>query len=217
VLQALAQRGEIGADALRDHWQQLASTQRRTYAAGRTAPENEGANAARAAGAELPQRRTPSRSPRRGRATPQAATRLDRAAWLLARHADHWAALSNAMHAWLCEQPAPHGPFFAGLERLLHDQGPLTLQAIVSELTATDDQATLSALLSRILAADALDREPPATDLEAVLRQIEVDELKAELDALTRVGELSPDMRERTRALYARLKGLKADTTPNSG
>ncbi|MFM9916387.1 MAG: hypothetical protein ACKVOX_11315, partial [Rhizobacter sp.] len=151
----------------------------------------------------------PRRWTRPGRATPQAASQLDRAAWLLSRHTDRWAELPNAQHEMLCEQPPPHGPFFAALERLLQDHGPVTIDTVLADLAADPDAAGCAALLDSIRHAHALNPDPPAADLAAVLGQIEWAELKDQLEQLMQSGELSASDFGHIRVIYARQLELK--------
>jgi DNA primase len=140
---------------------------------------------------------------------PQTATRLDRAAWLLARHSEHWAQLPDATHAMLCDLPAPHGPFFSGVERLLHEHGAMTLDALLADLAAQPEAEVLAPLLARIRADHALDPDPPASDLATVLGRIEFTELSDQLNLLIQSGELSEDDQRHIRAIYARQAVLK--------
>jgi len=149
----------------------------------------------------------------RGRSTsrrnPQTATRLDRAAWLLARHSDQWAQLSDATHAMLSDQPTPHGPFFAGVERLLHEHGDMALDALLTDLAAQPEADVLAPLLARIRADHALDPDPPAADLATVIGQIEFTELSDQLNLLIQSGDLSATDQQAIRAIYARQAALK--------
>jgi DNA primase len=146
----------------------------------------------------------------RGRSTsrrnPQTATRLDRAAWLLARHSDQWAQLSDATHAMLSDQPTPHGPFFAGVERLLHEHGDMALDALLTDQPEAD---VLAPLLARIRADHALDPDPPAADLATVLTQIELADLADQTALLIQSGALGEDDQRHLRALYERQAALK--------
>ena len=144
-----------------------------------------------------------------GRRNPQTATRLDRAAWLLARHSEQWAQLPDATHTMLCDQPAPHGPFFGCVERLLHEHGAMTLDALLTDLAALPEAEVLAPLLARIRADHALDPEPPASDLATVLGRIEFTELSDQLNLLIQSGELSEDDQQHIRAIYARQAVLK--------
>ena len=208
LLQMLAQQVGMSVDALQGHWQHQGKPAAPTPAS-RSAGNGPGANSD-----GRPPPGGQNRWRKSARATPQAATRLDRAAWLLTRHAEQWLGLSDALHGWLCAQPAPHGSFFATLERLLHDHGPVTLQAILADMADPDhgphgsaDEPTLS-LLRRIAEFDALNRDPPSSDLDAVLRQLELAEMSDELKAITESGPLDSTDLERVRTLYARQKAL---------
>ena len=146
---------------------------------------------------------------RSGRRNPQTATRLDRAAWLVARHSEQWAQLPDAGHAMLCDQPAPHGLYFSSVERLLHEHGAMTLDALLTDLATLPDADAMAPLLARIRADHALDPDPPAADLATVISQIEFTELSDQLSLLIQSGELSDDDQRNIRALYARQAALK--------
>lgn len=143
------------------------------------------------------------------RRNPQTATRLDRAAWLLARHTEQWTQLPDATHAMLADQPAPHGPFFGCVERLLHEHGPMTLDALLADLDAQAEAEVLAPLLARIRADHALDPDPPASDLATVLGQIEFTELSDQLNLLIQSGDMSDDDQRHIRTIYARQAALK--------
>jgi DNA primase len=215
----------VAAEVLQSHWARRAAGKRPGGAgAGATGAGGGGSGAPwdgaadgdggwRAEGGDGSQRGSGHRGAWRGRTTsrrnPQTATRLDRAAWLLARHAELWTQLPDATHAMLCAQPAPHGPFFACAERVLHEHGAIALDALLADLAAQPEAEVLAPLLARIRADHALDPEPPADDLATVLGQIEFAELSDQLNLLIQSGDLSEDDQRHVRALYARQAQLK--------
>jgi DNA primase len=190
----LAQRGGLSVEALRAHW-------------ARGEPGRPGAAAADAP-SERPRTERP-RWGRPGRATPSAANQLDRAAWLLTRHADLWLGLSHDTQLLLCEQPPPHGPYFCAIERVLHDHGPLVMGALLQDLSADGQADSLRTLQERVLRFHDSDADPPASMLEAVLRNLELDAVNEELRELTGAGDLSATAAARLRVLYARQAELK--------
>ena len=209
LVQELAKLGGIAAAVLQGHWARRASSRPGAAAsAGADGIGDPEADAGRSGTAWARRRWT-----RPGRPNRQAASRLDRAAWLLVRHADRWAGLPDAQHQLLCEQPPPHGPFFAAVERVLHDHGPVTIETLLTDLevnaTADADAADLGPLLAGIRSAHALDPDPPAADLAAVLGMIEFAELKDQLDQLMQSGDLSASDYAHIRTLYARQAELK--------
>ena len=193
LVQELARQGGMAAEVLRAHWARRTAAQ----------PTQRAADTAASAPNVRPRARRPSRP------NQQTATRLDRAAWLLARHAELWDRLSGAVHSLLCNQPAPHGPFFRALERVLLEHGPVNLEALLVDLVQSPEAQTLAALLSGIRNAHALDPEPPAADLATVIGQIEFTELSEQLNVLIQSGELSEADHAHIRALYARQAELK--------
>ncbi len=198
VAQELARQGGVELEVLRAHWARRAGGGRSAEAAAAPAAQPP-------AGAAAPRRR----SGRTGRGNPQTATRLDRTAWLLARHAELWTGLSGVVHAMLCGQPAPHGPYFRAVERLLHEHGPVMLDSLLADLDQDPDAELMAPLLAGIRAAHALDPDPPAADLATLIGQIEFSELTEQLSVLVQSGELSDEDRARVRAVYARQAELK--------
>ena len=169
------------------------------------------------------------------RVPPQAASLLDRTAWLLARHTAVWLDLSPETHDFLFAQPAPYSPFFAELERVLHEHGPVTMGALLAELrpavptpdeAAAGDQyeaeaadaAGLPALLDRLAGFHEVDDDDaPLQLLEAVLRRLRQRAVKDELDWLLESGDLSEAATARRNALIALTAELKnAATAPSS-
>ena len=148
------------------------------------------------------------------RAPPQSATLLDRCAWLLARHTAHWLALPADTHEFLAGQPAPYGPFFAALERVLHDHGPITMAALVDELRRADDDGDiddgLRGLLDRLTGFhDVDDDEAPEVPIDAVLQRLRQQAVTEELKWLTESGDLSDEATARRNALIRLTAELK--------
>jgi hypothetical protein len=153
------------------------------------------------------------------RLPPQAATLLDRTAWLLARHASVWLDLPGESHDFLIAQPAPYNQFFAGLERVLHEHGAVTMAALLDELRGSQtgaaeddelDQAKLRELLDRLAGYHEVeDEESPALLVEAVLRRLHQRAVADELQWLIESGELSEAATERRNALFALTAELK--------
>jgi DNA primase len=144
------------------------------------------------------------------RLRPAAVNLLDRTVWLLARHAPLWFSLPTPEQERLAGQPSPHGPFFCALERLLHDHGSLTAEALLDELSRLPDAQVLAPLMERIRTLHHFDdEEAPAAQLEALLirlRQLAVDD---ELQLLMESGDLSEAAAQRGRALLALRAELK--------
>ena len=148
-------------------------------------------------------------APRR-RLTPAAVNLLDRTAWLLARHAGLWFALPTTDHELLAGQPAPHGLFFCRLERLLHEHGAVTMDALLGDLSRDDDAPALAPLVERIRTLHRFDEEEaPASQLEAIVWRLHQQAVDDELQLLMESGDLSPAATERGRELLARRSELK--------
>ena len=205
----LAQRGGLSVEALRAHW---ARSEAQRPGAGSAGSSAEAGRAA--AGTGNQPRPDRARWVRPGRATPTAANQLDRAAWLLSRHAELWLGLSHDVQMLLCEQPAPHGPYFCAIERLLHDHGPLAMTTLLQDLLADVEAETLQPMLDRVQRFHDIEPDPPASMLEAVLRNLELDGVNDALKDLTDTGDLSDAAAARLRTLYARQAELKRAAVP---
>ena len=236
VVQALAQQGGMAADVLQAHWARR-SAGRRPARAEATAPDGPPSPAVHddgtppgmarpgsergrgrgrfAAGGREAWSGRPRIYPMAGhRAPPQSATLLDRCAWLLARHTASWLALPGETHEFLAGQPEPHGRFFAALERVLQDHGPITMTALVQELRRSDDDGdtddSLQGLLDRLTGFhDVDDDEAPEVPIEAVLQRLRQQAVTEELKWLTESGELSDEATARRNTLIRLTAELK--------
>jgi DNA primase len=123
----------------------------------------------------------------------------------------------------LAGQPAPYGEFFVGLERVLHDHGPITMQALIDELRrghsdadAADDGLRL--LLDRLTTFhDVADDETPEVLLEAMLLNLRKQAIADELNWLTESGDLSEEATARRNALIHLRAELKRGTPAGTG
>ena len=135
---------------------------------------------------------------------------LDRCAWVLARHTAVWLDQPGETHEFLAGQPAPYGEFFVGLERVLHDHGPVAMPALLDELRQGPDAEALSPLLDRLAAFhDVDDDESPQALIDAVLQRLRLRAVNDELDLLLESGDLSDDAMARRNDLFA----LRAELT----
>ncbi len=232
VVQALAQQGGMAAEVLQAHWARRSAGRRparaeATASDGSASPPDDGTppGMARpgsergrgrgrfAAGGREGWAGRPRVYPMAGlRAPPQSATLLDRCAWLLARHTAAWLALPGDTHEFLAGQPAPYGQFFAGLERVLHDHGPITMPALIAELGRSDGEADddLRGLLARLAGFhDVDDDEAPEVPIDAVLQRLRQQAVTEELKWLTESGELSDEATARRNALIRLTAELK--------
>ena len=192
VVADLARRGGVQLDTLLAHW---GNAKARTAAPDQTRSPFAGAGP---------------RARRSRQAAPQTATRLDRVAWLLARHAPLWAGLSNEVHAMLCDQAEPYGPYFSALERILNDHHDLTLDALLADISQVLEPGVVDTLLERVRAAHQLDPVPPAEDLATLLADIEIADLSMQLQQLTIGGDMTSPTAAEIRRIYARQAQLKA-------
>ena len=194
LIAELAQRGGVPLETLQAHWARQPPTRRALMAD----EHGERPSAAR-------RRAAPS-----GRTPPQTATLLDRAAWLLARHAGQWHELSADVHELLAGQPAPYGPFFTLLERALNEHGPMQMPALLAELSQGEDAEFLAPLLARLSGFHEVEDSADAhSAILAAVWQLRVQALDVSLGLLASSGELSPTEMDRYRALNTQRSALR--------
>jgi len=156
-------------------------------------------------GADSPPRRPP----------PQTATLLDRTAWLLARHSGLCLALDSAQHDFLHRQGTPYGAFFAALERVVHDQGPLAMAALLDELAPEPGDDAAAALLDRLRQFhEVADDEAPEVLLAAALHRLRQRAVDEEIEWLLESGDLSEEAVQRRNELFALRAALKTSPPP---
>ena len=118
-------------------------------------------------------------------------------------------------HELLAGQPAPYGDFFSGLERVLHEHGPITMPALMEELRRSegdegDGPGGLGLLLDRLAGFhDVADDEAPELTVEAVLLRLRQQAVTEELKWLTESGDLSEEATARRNALIRLTAELK--------
>ena len=155
----------------------------------------------------------PRPAPRRaGRLSQGTANLLDRAIWLLLQHSAVWASLDGEAHDLLAAQPAPYDALFGGIERCLHEHGPLAAAALLDELRAPAEASTDGVVvLARI---ERFHDPEPASDigneLALVISKLRLQAVDDELKALFDAGAQSPDAQARSRELMATRRRLKA-------
>jgi hypothetical protein len=153
---------------------------------------------------------TPSR-----RRTAEATKLLDRTAWLLARHPDLWLTLTEAEHARLGGLPLPHGPFFCALERVVHEHGALTLEALDAELRSLTDAESIAPLMARVRGLHHFEQdENAAEDLRLLMHRLQQQTVDEELQWLMESGDLSEAAMQRGKALLAERARLRAAPPP---
>ena len=138
------------------------------------------------------------------------ASSLDRAVWLTIQRADLWERLGHEAHALLTGQAGPHGTFFAWLDRLVHDQGPLAPSALAAELnseTVADELRLLHTRVSRFHEVPV--GEGVRDELEVIIDRLRLQAAEAELEVLAASAGLSEAARTRLGELRERQRGLK--------
>ena len=160
------------------------------------------------------------------RPLPRAATPLDRVVWALVANSAAWEQLPSSAHDLLCDQASPYGPFFRWLDRLLIDQGALPGPELLT-LMRLDDTGAPPAETSASAATSASPLGSLATrierlheikstgddvaDLIALIRPLELDSLREELDMLLQAGELSEAAETRKLELVRLTRDLKLE------
>ena len=189
VLAELSRRGGVDSGTLAAHWQRTGRprnnrAEREPEDAEEPAPPR-GGRRSRGAFAQSP------RALGGRRSQPQTATLLDRTAWLLARNAGLWLELPADDHDLLSGQAAPHGNFFAALDRVCHEHGPMTLAALVEEIERGPDSALLRPLLERMRGFHDFEDEQPKVEVDRVLHRLRETAVQEEIRWLTESGDLS--------------------------
>jgi DNA primase len=155
------------------------------------------------------------------RPPPRTATLLDRAAWLLVHDAQLWLNLPGDLHEALSLQPTPYSEFFAAIERIVHDQGPLPMATLLDDLAASltpeSGDAGLPLLIERVRHFHELGGEArPEEELHAVLLRLRLQAVEDEIGLLLESGELSEAALQRRKELMDLRAALK-NSKPTSG
>ncbi|WP_295519991.1 DNA primase [Limnohabitans sp. Rim8] len=148
------------------------------------------------------------------------ASRADHAARLLLGNMALWETLASEDHAMLCALPAPHGPLFAWLESVFHEQGALGWSALQIEMQSqafAEDAVRWMAQDSLGVTPGSEDATPPdpqeaRQELRRLLTLLLVDRLKQlETEALAQASTgQDPEAQQRWRSLHERRKELMA-------
>ncbi len=139
-------------------------------------------------------------------------SRLDRTAWLLLHHSALWMELPHHWHDLLVERPMPHGPLFAALDRITHDQGSLPTEALIKELQAEfahdDVQLRLLAHIGRLIDV-ADDADTARGQLHSALRDIELALTQDHINTLSAKAQLTPEDVRTLKELNEQFRVLK--------
>ena len=194
LLAELSRRGAVDPATLAAHWQRAGRAR-----VDRSSPADDAATIDDRNGPEVRHRdrrpRADTRQTPRAmggrRLPPQTATLLDRVAWLLARHASVWLDLPADDHDFLGGQPAPHGSFFAALERVCHEHGPMTVSALMDEIESDAEAETLRPLLERMRAFHDFEDEQPQAEIDKALHRLREVAINDEIQWLMESGDLA--------------------------
>jgi DNA primase len=138
------------------------------------------------------------------------ATSLDRAVWLAIQRTDLWERLGHEAHELLTAQASPHGAFFAWLDRLIHDQGPLAASALAAVLQADKSAAELQQLHARVRGFhDVPVGDGVQAELEIIVDRLRLQATQDELELLAGTEGLSEAARTRQRELLGHQRLLK--------
>jgi DNA primase len=130
----------------------------------------------------------------------------DLALRLLLRHSDWWERLPADDHAVLHALGGEHGAAVAWLEGQLVEHGPQTWSALEAALAEQPFGDSARAWV----AAAAPDEEQRFEDLQRVLHTLQIDQLKAESEALARLAPEDAQALERYRRVLRDIAALKA-------
>ena len=146
------------------------------------------------------------------------ASRADHAARLLLGNMALWETLASEDHAMLCALPAPHGPLFAWLESVFHEQGALGWSALQTEMPShafAEDAVRWMAQDNLGVIPGSEDATPPdpqeaRQELRRLLNMLLIDRLKQlETEALAQATSgQDPEAQQRWRSLHERRKAL---------
>ena len=152
-------------------------------------------------------------APQPRRPLPQAATPLDRIVWALVSRSQLWEALPPSTHDLLCDQPPPYAQFFRWLDRQVLDQGPMAREALIEAMgEPVDGEPLFGALVTRIEQFhDLPDNQDTADNLIGLIRPLELDALREELNLLLQSGELSEVAETRKMELLRLTQALKLE------
>jgi DNA primase len=150
------------------------------------------------------------------------ASRADHAARLMLGNMALWETLASEDHAMLCALPAPHGPLFAWLESVFHEQGALgwsALQTEMQNLAFAEDAVRWMAQDNLGVTPGSEDATPPdpqeaRQELRRLLNRLLIDRLKQlETEALAQASSgQDPEAQQRWRSLHERRKALMASS-----
>jgi DNA primase len=197
ITERLAQVGQVDVDTLLAAWG--------TAPAARQDGEADGNGRGLRSGRFARRSGSGSRKPLAPLATP-----LDRAASLLMRRCDWWLGLSHDDHDLLSRQGAPYSVFFAWLDRILQDSGPMTASSLANAAADDEDRDTLLPLIERW--RDYLDWNSNPEDvgeLRQIIETLELKAVEAELELMFGTPGLSAEAMQRSRELLQRRAGLK--------
>jgi DNA primase len=165
--------------------------------------------AAQRGAAPAPAPRAP--RPRTHRVSQGTANLLDRALWLLVQRSELWTTMDGEAHDLLAGRAAPYDRFFGGVERAIHEHGPLAAAALLDELRTLAADAAGAAVIARVAAFHDPDPQTDlACEMERVLDRLRLRTVEEELEQLFASGELSPDALRRSKELGEEQRRLKA-------
>ncbi|HET6599838.1 MAG TPA: hypothetical protein VFG60_07735, partial [Burkholderiaceae bacterium] len=144
------------------------------------------------------------------RALTTMASSLDRAVWMLIQRTELWEQLGPEAHDLLTDQPSPYGEFFAGLDRLIHDQGSLAAPAMLKEMATDEAPEVFHALATRVRQFHEVPLGDEARqEIDVIVDRLRLQLIGGELELLSESEGLSDTARLRQKALYQQQAELK--------
>ena len=144
-------------------------------------------------------------------------SRADHAARLLLAHTALWETLTSEDHGMLCSLPAPHGPLIAWLEAQLHEHGPVTWNALQTDLEGNPAQPWATKLMAEAH-VDTPGGDDTAAELRDLLNRMLVDSIKVQQDEAIAAFGTDPlakqrynDLRDRRKQLIEQLEKSQTD------
>jgi DNA primase len=147
---------------------------------------------------------------------PRPTSRADHATRLLLTHTTLWETLSGEDQTMLCALPAPHGPLITWLEAQLHEHGPLTWNALRSDLVGHSVEDWVLQLMEET-PTDTAGSPDHHHELRDLLNRMLLERIKALQDEAVATFNTDPTAKQRYNTLRERhLQLVKQLENPQS-
>ena len=138
------------------------------------------------------------------------ASRADHAARLLLSHMAFLEELTHDDHSTLCAQPSPHGPLFAWLEALFHEQGTLAWAVLRESLRDHECEALAVKVMTGSHAQTEGDLQELRLELRDLLNRMQIEDIKEQQKVLVLQVAQDPTALERYRILEQKRNALQS-------